>query len=110
MSSPAIGHPQPPQNDVLADIRRAAAAKWAGHPERQQAGLFQRADDEITMLRGQRDVLVRALRECGDVIATLVPESAEEEAMLQRLLANPQGLTSSGAPGPDAAQPDLLSC
>ena len=83
MSSPAIGHPQPPQNDVLADIRRAAAAKWAGHPERQQAGLFQRADDEITMLRGQKakiNVLANDVDPAGERVADVLDDVVEGEA------------------------------
>lgn len=44
-------------NDILDDLKSAAARKWHGDPACQQAGLFARAAAEIEMLRS-------VLREC----------------------------------------------
>ena len=40
-----------PERDVLADLKRAAAAKWRGDHAAQQWGLFARAAAEIETLR-----------------------------------------------------------
>lgn len=41
--------------------------------------------DEITKLRGQRDVLFGLLRDAADVLHTVVGEDADEERQLQAL-------------------------
>jgi hypothetical protein len=40
-----------PERDVLPDLQDAAARKWKGNPECQQAGLFARAAAEVLRLR-----------------------------------------------------------
>ena len=44
-----------PELDVLAELRAAAARKWAGDPAAQRAGLFSRAAAEIEDLRRDLD-------------------------------------------------------
>lgn len=43
--------PLPPERNVLADLKEAAARKWAGCVAAQRAGLFARAATEIEDLR-----------------------------------------------------------
>lgn len=49
--------------DVLADLKRAAAAKWRGDPAAQQWGLFARAVAEIERLVAERDAAAVEERE-----------------------------------------------